>query len=297
MKIKTKRYYLYILAAMGAVFIAAMPLKMSLWLADIVGSIIFKFGKKHSDKILENLKLAFPEKSESEIEKIAKGVFSNICKNAVELINTYKLRKKIPESWIEAEGFEKIKHVLSGGKGALVLASHIGNWELIPMYFAFKGYRPAIIARRLYFNRYNDFIAGLRKSWGIEIIYRDDSPRRILKVLKENRPIGILADQDVDSVDGVFVDFFGRPAYTPSAPVALGLASGASIVPCFLIRQKKGHKLIIADPIKLVEGRDKEETIKINTQKWSQVVESYIRKYPEQWVWMHKRWKTKQKKQ
>ena len=103
----------------------------------------------------------------------------------------------------------------------------------------------------------------------------------------------LLADQDVDSVDGIFVDFFGKPAHTPKGPVALALATGAPLVPCFMIREKNCHKLVLEDPIELEEKSDKDETIKFNTQKWSRIVESYIRRYPEQWVWMHRRWKTK----
>ena len=122
------------------------------------------------------------------------------------------------------------------------------------------------------------------------IIY---SPKKILKILRRNEMLGILADQDMDSVDGVFVDFFGQPAYTPKAPVAIALASKAPLVPCFMIREEKGHRLIIEDPVELEEKGSREETIAFNTEKWSKIIESCIKRYPEQWVWMHRRWKTK----
>jgi KDO2-lipid IV(A) lauroyltransferase len=125
------------------------------------------------------------------------------------------------------------------------------------------------------------------------VIYRDESPRKMLKTLKKNWIVGIVADQDVDSVDGVFVNFFGHQAYTPSGPVALARASGAVLLPVFIIREGDGHTIAIDEPIELRDTDDKEADLIYNTQKWSNVVESYIRKYPDQWVWMHRRWKTK----
>ena len=127
----------------------------------------------------------------------------------------------------------------------------------------------------------------------VNVIYRDESPRKILKVLKENRIVGIVADQDVESVEGVFVDFFGHPAYTPAGPAALARASGASLIPVLIMRENGKHSLVVEKPIELADTGDKEKDLVENTRRWSSVIESYIRKYPEQWVWLHRRWKTK----
>ena len=156
-----------------------------------------------------------------------------------------------------------------------------------------KGYKGAAIARRIYFEKYDNFLNRLRGIHDVDVIYRDDSPKKVLRVLKGNGIMGILADQDVDSVDGVFVDFFGMPAYTPSGPVLLAVSSGAKIVPAFIIRRNGSHELVIEDPIELDDTGEKEKDVVTNTQRWSAVVESYIKRYPEQWVWMHRRWKTK----
>lgn len=293
MKIKTRRYYLYYLAVIGGFIIAILPLRVGLFFANLAGKAGFAILRRERRKTLANLREAFPEKTNAEIERIAKGVFSNLCKNAVEWVNTYKLNKKNIDKWVKSEGFEKVKSAFSKGKGVIILTSHFGNWELLGICFLLKGYPGTVIVRRIYFDRYDEFINKVRTSKGIGIIYRDESPKKVLRLLKQNKAVGILADQDMDSVDGVFVDFFGKPAYTPKAPVALALASGASIIPCFMIRERNRHRLIITDPIRLVEKSNKEETIKFNTQQWSHVVESYIRRYPEDWVWMHRRWKTK----
>ncbi|MGB2705728.1 MAG: lysophospholipid acyltransferase family protein [Candidatus Omnitrophota bacterium] len=298
MKIKTRRYYLYYLAKVGGLLISILPLKVGLFLAGLTGKATFAVLPKARRETLDNLKNAFPEKKDTEIERIAKEVFSNLCKNAVEMASYRKLTSRTLDRWVVSDGaYEKIDRALSKGKGVIMLASHFGNWELISAYFTLKGYRGTVIARRIYFYKYDEFINRLRSYVGVGVVYRDDSPKKILKVLKKNEMLGVLADQDVDSVDGVFVDFFGRPAYTPKAPVALALASGAPLIPCFMIREKNHHRLVLEDPIELEEKSDKEETIKFNTQKWSCVIESYIKRYPEQWVWMHRRWKTKPENQ
>jgi KDO2-lipid IV(A) lauroyltransferase len=293
MKIKTKRYYIYYFLRIAAFVIFVLPIKVGLYLAGFAGETAFLIMKKERRQTLENLRGVFPEKTEADIEKIAKEVFSNLCKNGVEWVNSSKLNKENIDLWIKAEGLDKIDRVLSKGKGGLILSSHFGNWELLNIYFLAKGYPGVAIVRRLYFDKYDAFLNRVRKSKGAGIVYRDESPKKILRFLKRNFLIGIVADQDVDSIDGVFVDFFGKPAYTPKAPVAFSLASGAPIIPCLLVREGNRHRLIIEDPIEVEKKSTKEETVRFNTERWSRIIESYVRKYPEQWVWMHRRWKTK----
>ena len=293
MKIKTRRYYLYFLARVGGFFIAILPVKMGLYLAEFAGKLAFRVVGKQRINTIENLRSSFPDKTEAEIRKIAEGVFINLAKSAVELVNTYKLNERNIDLWVRGGDFEKLDRAYDKGKGAIMLASHFGNWELIHICFLLKGYPGTAIARRIYFDKYDAFISRVRRSKGVGVVYRDESPKTLLRILKSNGLIGILADQDVDSVDGIFVDFFGMPAYTPKAPVVFSLASGAPLVPCFMIREGMSHRLVIEDPIYMEEKATREESIRFNTERWSRIVESYIRRYPEQWVWMHRRWKTR----
>ena len=106
--------------------------------------------------------------------------------------------------------------------------------------------------------------------------------------------LGMLADQDIDSVEGIFVNFFGRPAYTPVGPVKISMASGAPIISCYMIRKKDGnYDFMVEDPIFVEKGDNRESSVRFYTEKWTLILESYIKKYPDQWVWMHRRWKTK----
>jgi len=293
MKIKTRRYYAYSLACIAGFLFAILPLRVGLFIAEYVGNIAFLVLKKERKRTLDNLKSAFPEKSDREVVDLTKKVFSNLCKNAVEWFNIYKLTKKNLDAWIASEDFEKLDKVLSKGKGCLILASHFGNWELSSFCVTLSGYTATAIARRIYFDRYDKFINKMRASKNVNVVYRDESPKKFLKILKRNEILGLLADQDMDSVDGIFVDFFGKPTYTARAPVVLAMASKTPLVMVFVVRGPRQHRFIIENPIEIEERDTKEETIKYNTQKWTKVLESYIRKYPDHWVWIHKRWKTK----
>ena len=215
---------------------------------------------------------------------------------------TYKeeIYKQIRSIGENEEGLNKLRRELEGelkkGRGVILLTAHFGNWEMLALTTRVKGYPGSAIGRRLYFHKYDQYLNSLRKIHDVNVIYRDQSPRSILKVLRAGKIIGMLADQDVDSVEGVFVDFFGRPAYTPIGPAALAMASGASIVPAFMVRiESDKHVMMIDKPVEITDTGNKEADLLTNTKRWSDIVESYIRRYPDQWVWMHRRWKTRPK--
>lgn len=295
MKFKYRRYYLYYLGRLLAFFFCLIPLRVGLKIASLFGDAAFLVLAKYRNKAIDNLKNSFPEKTDKEIRIIAREVFRNLCKNAFELVNFPRINEKNLSDFVDIKNLDIIDQALAKGKGALVITGHFGNWELLALAIRLKGYPGAVIGRRIYFHKYDEYLNDLRRAGDVNIIYRDDSPKKILKMLKENKVIGILADQDVDSVDGVFVDFFGRKAYTPAGPAILARASGAPLIPAFIIRGNGlRHALVIEKPLELVDTGDKEKDTVTNTEMWSRTVESYIKMYPEQWVWMHERWKTRQ---
>lgn len=296
MKRKLKRNIIYYLLRIAASILILFPLYIGLYIGSILGRLAYYLAAKERSKTIANLRLAFgKEKSEAEIRCIARQVFENLGKNLIELINFPKINESNIDKLIENKGLHKIDKALAGKKGLVILPSHFGNWELLGAYLAVKGYRGPVIARRVRFDKFDRLLNELRAGKNVEVIYRDESPKKILKVLKKGGMIGVLADQDVDSVEGVFVDFFGELAHTPTAPVVLALTTGAPIIPCFLIREGNRRKCVIENPIELDITGNRERDILVNTEKWSKVLESYIRKYPSQWVWMHRRWKTRPK--
>ena len=294
MKYKYRRYFLYYLGRTAAFLIYLLPRRIGVWICGLLGRCAFFVLPKYRRITVGNLTKVFGgEKSTGEIRRIALNVFENLGKSACELINFPKINKKNIDKFVRIEGLEIVDRSFARGKGTIILASHFGNWELTGLTFRVKGYPGVTLGRRIYFHKYDSFLNSLRRSHDVNVIYRDDSPKKMLKVLKENKILGVVADQDVDSIGGVFVNFFGTSAYTPSGPVALARASRAQIIPVFVIRKDGRHLFKIEEPVELIDTGNKEADLVANTQKWSNVVESYIRQYPEQWVWMHRRWKTK----
>jgi len=297
MKRKLRRNIIYYLLRIAASLLILFPLYIGVYIGSILGRLAYYLVVKERSKTIANLRLAFgKEKSEAEIRRIARQVFENLGKNLIELINFPKINKSNIDKLVEDKGLHKIDKALAMKKGVIMLTGHFGSWELVATYLAVKGYRGSIIVRRARFDKFDRLLNKLRTRENLEIIYRDESPKKILKILKKGGLICVLADQDVDSIEGVFVDFFGELAHTPTAPVALALTTGAAILPCFLIREGNKRKFVVEDPIEFDITGNKERDILVNTEKWSKVLESYIRKYPSQWVWMHRRWKTRPKK-
>lgn len=279
-------------------FIRVMPRAFSLAFARGLGIAAFYLVGRQKKKVLKHLRTAWKdEKSEAELRAIGRKVFENLALTAVDTIRFPSLNKNNLREWVTYEDeFMRINRILDEGKGVLVLGSHIGNWELLAAAFGLMGYmeRGAVVGRRIYYEKYNQIITGLRESVGIHTIYRDESPKEMLRILKNNQILGMLADQNVDSVEGLFVPFFGQPAYTPTAPVKLAMAAETVIVPGFMIREGSRYRLILEEPIApKAAGGSREKAVREFTERWSAVVEKYIRRYPEQWVWMHDRWKTK----
>lgn len=295
MKFKFRRYYLYYWGRCLAFIVYLMPLRVGLIIAAFLWRIAFRLVPKYRDLTIDNLKLAFPEKDDREIRRIAVRVFENLGKVGVELINFPKINKANLDRFVTIENIDIFDQALKKGRGIIVLTAHFGNWELLAMTIRLKGYPGAAVGRKLYFHKFDTFLNQLRKSGLVNVIDRTESPRQFLKVLRANEVLGMLADQDVDSVEGVFVDFFGRSAYTPIGPAVLASVSGAPLIPVFLVREGPRHRFIVEKPIELIDTGNKEADILANTQNWSNVVEAYIRKYPDQWVWMHRRWKTRPK--
>jgi len=273
--------------------IGLIPLKISLKIADFLGKAVCRLVPKYRQIAIDNLNMVFSDNLEGNV-RIAENVFSNLAKNGAEWVKLSVMDPKKFDSVVtETEGLERLDKVLTAGRGAVILGFHFGNWELLGFALRSRGYKGALIARRIYFHKYDKFVNRLRMRFDARVIYREESPKRMLRELKEGGVLGVLADQDIDSIGGTFVDFFGKSAYTPQAPVKIAMAAKTQIVPIFIVRKKDNtHKLIVEDIIDVAGADNTEENIKHYTQVWTNVLEKYVRKYPEQWVWLHKRWKT-----
>lgn len=293
MKFKLRRYYLYYLGRTAAFLLLLLPLPVCRAIGAWAGSVAYRILGPYRRIAVGNLTAVFGrEKTPAEIDAIARRVFENQGRNAAEFFSFPKINARNIDRLVTARGMEHIRDGYRRGKGVIILTAHFGNWELLSAYLRIKDYPGVAIGKRIYFPKYDAFLNRLRKLHDVNVIYRDRSPKAMLQVLRSNRILGILADQDVDSVEGVYVDFFGRPAYTPVGPAALAMLTGAAVIPTFIIREGGRHVFIAEPRLEMVDTGDRKADLITNTQKWSSVVESYIRRYPDHWVWMHRRWKT-----
>ncbi|MFH1854683.1 MAG: lysophospholipid acyltransferase family protein [Candidatus Omnitrophota bacterium] len=292
-KKKPRRYFIFLLFRILSLVLYILPMRLGLAIGKTLGAFTFYILRKERLIALYNLKAAFGDTEDSSrIKIIARRVFENLGKNFVEVISLPKFDKNNIDRYVRCKGLETITRLIQEGRGGIVLTAHFGNWELLAHYFAIKGYRVNVIARRVRMEYFGKFLDAVRKKNGVNILYRDASAKDVLKLLKNNEFVGIMPDQDMDSVSGVFVDFFGRPAYTPNGPALLSLLTGVPVIPCFMVRHAFGHEVVIEKPLEFAATGDRDKDITENTQVYTRVIEGYIKEYPEQWVWFHERWKT-----
>ncbi|MBI4395254.1 MAG: lysophospholipid acyltransferase family protein [Candidatus Omnitrophica bacterium] len=295
-KYKPYRFLLYLGLEFLRHLVLVLPRRVNHALAASIGFSAYWVLPKERAKTLRHLKEAFgEEKSKDEFLKIGQGAFVHLAKSAIDVLSFPKLNRKRIEKLVRLEGgtTERLDRALARGKGVIALTGHLGNWELLASYFRFLGYPGCLVGRKIYYGPFDEVLVTLRRSALVTTVYRDESPRQILTELRQNHVVGMSADQDIDSLEGTFVLFFGKPSWTPIGPAKIALASGAAIVPAFMIHEGDHYRLFIEEPIVPMDCDSKEEAIKLMTEAWSQVVERYIRLFPNQWVWMHNRWKTK----
>lgn len=294
-KKKPYRFLLYLLGRMGAGLFSLLPRSLALRFARFVGAIGYYVVTRYSGQTREHLQLAFGrEKSEAEINRLARGVFEHLAMTGAEILQFPKLTREKVAKIVNAEEATRVyDSILKEGKGLISITAHIGNWELLAGTFGIRDYRGAVLARRIYYEPFNQWIVGLRQAIGVPTLYRDQSSREILERLADNQIIGLLPDQDLPGLKGIFVPFFGRLAYTPVAPVRLSLSSGAPIVTNFLVWEKgDDYRLIVGEVIRPRITTTRDEAIRVCTEMWMRSFEQVIRRYPDQWAWMHDRWKT-----
>ena len=255
--------------------------------------IFYHVGIKNRLITLHNLMRSFPEKNSEEIVRIAKGVYRHFAVVAAEFFDLPYITKDNMHEWVDVEGLEHYRAAIAKGKGLLTIVAHFGNWELmtiaVPMYL-----QPIDIVYRPLDNAVIDnMVEYVRTVQGNSLITKGGSGKKIMEFLKGNHLIGILSDQNVAHYEGVFVDFFGRSACTGVGLAVMAIRSGAPVLPIFMARQKSGkYKLIIKSAIEAICTDDYDADLVVNTQRFAKIVEEVVREYPEQWFWMHRRWKT-----
>jgi len=275
-----------------SIFLWCIPLRPALWMGRRIGDIVYHANLKRRMIAYANLKSAFPEKSFHELKRINKAHFENLGMNVIELLKLPFMAKDYLKRHVKLENRDRIKSSLEKGKGVLVLTAHFGNWEIASISASLNGYTMSVFAREQKYERLNNLLNQFRQSTGCKVITKGFSVKDIIKTLHNNGMVAMLSDQDAGA-NGVFVNFFNRPASTAPGIIAFSLKTGAEILPSFVWRTGPGRHIARAgEAFQLINTGNKENDMKENLQKITGILEDYIRKFPEQWLWAHKRWKS-----
>jgi Kdo2-lipid IVA lauroyltransferase/acyltransferase len=244
-----------------------------------------------------NLRLAFPDWTEAQRRSTLKKMTRNLGWMAAEFARLPDYTKENIANVVILDGHENFLAGQSRGKGVLYLTGHIGAWELSSFAHALYGFPLHYMARPLDNKRVDALVNQYRGLSGNKPIYKNESARMMLRILKGAGTIGILADQNTLPDEGTFVDFFGTPACTTTGIARVALHTGAAVVPGYAAWDEnlRKYRLRFEPPVELVRTGEGERDIAENTQRFAKVIEEIVKKYPEQWVWIHARWKTRPK--
>lgn len=292
---RSVRYSLVYGSVRTMIWISAVtPRKLWLSLCGGLGRLAYHFARETRALTLKHLSMAFPERSVPEIKTLAKRTFAMLGKNGGDILRSSKVKNlQQLEKFLVTEGLENYEVAHAKGKGVIFLTCHLGAFDLQITNMAMRGLNPNIIGTPLKDKRLNDLLWNYRNLHGAIPISRGKETFRMIKVLKSGGSVALLIDQDT-KVKTVFVDFFGMPAATPVGATVLALKTGAAVIPTYIyLGEDKLQHMHILPEIPLTLTGDEDYDIQFNTQVLTNFIEEKIRQHPDQWVWMHERWKTK----
>jgi KDO2-lipid IV(A) lauroyltransferase len=274
-----------------------LPRPLARSFASGVARVLYALLPKLRKTAEVNLRIAFPGWNGAQRKSVIRGMIRNLGWMAAEFARLPRLTKENIEQVVILDGHENFLEGRRRGKGVLYLTGHIGAWELSSFAHALYGYPLHYMARRIDNKKIDALVNGYRCLSGDRPIFKNESARVVLKVLKEAGTVGILADQNTMPEEAVFVDFFGKPASTTTGIARVALHTDAAVVPGYAVWDPaiRKYRLRFEPLVELIRTGDSERDVTENTQKFAKVIEDIIRKYPDQWVWVHGRWNTQPK--
>jgi Kdo2-lipid IVA lauroyltransferase/acyltransferase len=275
--------------------VGALPRGVSRRFAATIAAALYAMLPKLRRTAEFNLRLAFPDWDAERRNAVIRGMVRNLGWMAAEFARFSKYTRENIEKVIILEGHDNFLNGQRRGKGVLYLTGHIGAWELSSFAHALYGFPLHYMARPLDNTRVDALVNRYRCLSGNQPIFKNESARTLLKILHDAGTVGILADQNTMPAEGAFVDFFGKSACTTTGIARVALHTDAAVVPGYAYWDGSigKYKLRFEPAVELIRTGDTERDVLVNTQKFAKVLEDIIRKYPEQWVWVHARWKTR----
>lgn len=266
---------------------------MAAWLGRRLGDLGFAVLGRRRHLALDNLRRAFPELPPAVVRRLGRRSYQHLGQLFVELcwLLAHPLERFLER--VTVEGLDHLTSVMATSGRALILSAHLGNWELLTAASRLADYRLAVVVRPLDASWLNTLAERLRRRAGVELIDKRRALRPVLDALARGRMVGILLDQNASRREGVFVPFFGRPASTSRAMAVLALRTGTPVVPIFVRREHAGRHRVVVHPPLMPMAKGGDGAVVELTARCTAVIEAAIRETPEQWLWMHSRWRTR----
>jgi len=263
-------------------------------LGAAVGPSLSFISPRHRKLVMRQLRQALgDQRSETELELIARRFYRNICMNLLEFLKMPFMSDQELSRRVTLHGRHNLDNALAQHKGVILLTAHYGNWELVGAALVLAGYQVNVIAREQHHLATNELLTGLRQHRGMKVIYTSKGLREVLRCLHRNELVCILGDVNAGN-NGVFVDFFGKLASTAPGPAAFALRTGAAVVPAFTHRNPDHtHTCEVMPPVQLPRTGDHDADVVTGTALLTKIVEEQVRRRPEQWYWLANRWKAR----
>ena len=286
------RQKLEFLAVRGVIaFIHVAPRAVIDACGSALGSAFYLLDRRQRRIALQNVAAAFPGRAVSEQRAIVRGAFAHFGRLLFAVLEFATLAPESMLARVEFEGEDRVRLAHAQNKGVLFVTGHFGFWELQAMVHALRLPPMAVLARTLDNRALNDLLERIRTRTGNTVIYRQGTMRRVMRVLQAGQGVGVLIDQHILSRDAIYVDFFDRPAATTSAVAALAIRTGAPVVPLFALPLGGGrYRMIYEHPVEPPAGEDA-AAVREFTQRCTDILEMYVRRHPQLWLWMHRRWR------
>lgn len=244
---------------------------------------------------LKNLELAFPEWTNQQRQETLRRLYRNLGWLLAEFCQMPKYTREGSRAFLRYDGLERYLNLRARGRGVLIVTGHLGAWELSSFYHSLMGYSMSMVIRRLDNARVDGLVNHIRCLHGNRVLHKDDFARGLLGAMRAGETVGILMDTNMTPPQGVFVPYFGKLACTASGLARVALKTGAAVLPGFMLWEESEQKYVLhfGEEIVLDRTGDDEADAVANTAKCTAAIETYVRRYPDQWLWVHRRWKTR----
>ncbi|UCD94180.1 MAG: lysophospholipid acyltransferase family protein [Candidatus Zixiibacteriota bacterium] len=294
---KVKNDFIYYCTILVIRFFNVIPRGPAVFIGGAFGYGAYLISGKDRARAHHTLGIAYGDSlSAGQKREIIRSLFINFGKNIADVVRFKKYYNSQIKDLIDVEGLEHFDRVYKRGKGVIAVTGHIGNFELLAAFFVSSGYNAAVIGRELYDGRLDKLLVDNRQAIGIVNISTQDSPRRILKALKDGYALGVLIDTDSMRVRSEFIPAFGKLSYTPVGQSILGLKTGAGFVPMACVRKGRRYEVIVRPEIAIERTNDFDKDVYNITKKCTEALEEIINEHKDQWIWIHNRWLTRPKK-